>query len=160
MDHNIKISNILQKLEASFVKKGSIDSWVKKVEKFKKEKEKRYKDAIKQDLKHQKEIETQRKQQEKLDLENASAAKKMRLNWEKYREKAIKAFSGGYNSNLTSVGMKFPNFPKKPEDIIPTSSQVTKVASYISDLGYESIESKISHSQTMNKLNRIIKKFK
>lgn len=137
--------------------------WMEKVKSISDNKANRLKDAEKAKLKYEKDLAKWNKDQEKLKLDNASAAEKMRMNWQKYREGAIKAFSGNYNSSITQPGQPLPSVPQKPQDPsqqfnpMQGESLGPKLASTISNLGSKHIEGLIKHASQMRKLNNLIK---
>lgn len=137
--------------------------WMEKIKSISDNKANRIKDAEKAKLKYEKDLAKWNKDQEKLKLDNASAAEKMKMNWQKYREEAIKAFSGNYNSNISQPGQPLPSVPKKPIDPsqqfnpMQGESLGPKLASTLSNLGSRHIEGIIKHASQMRKLNNLIK---
>lgn len=99
-------------------------------------------------------------EQEKIKLENANAADKMKANWQKYKENAIKSFAGNYNKSITTPGQELPFIPKKPEEQFnPMQGEALgpKIASVLSSRGSAHIDSMIKHAYQMRKLNNLIK---
>lgn len=113
-------------------------------------KEKASKSAESVQSKYQKDMQKYQKDLEKWNKENASADQKMKDNFQNYKNKLIKSFSGNYGSNLAKPGNTLPEAITPP----PTPN---KVASCITSRGYAHIINMI-HSREQNiKLARAIK---
>ena len=105
-------------------------------------------------LKALKDAEKAQKDAEKLKEQNASAAEKMRMNWQQYKDQSIKAFAGNSSSNLLTPGQSLPSFPEKPKaDFQPGQ----KIASTLTLTGSKHIERMIKHATQMRKLKNLIK---
>lgn len=100
--------------------------------------------------KYQKDLEKYQKDMEKWNKANATADQKMKDNFQNYKNKLIKSFSGSYSSNLAKPGNKLPT-PVLP----PTTGN--KVASCITDRGYDHIINMIRAREQNVKLARAIK---
>ena len=134
--------------------------WLDKVNGLNTKKVDREKEFEKAKSQYNKDLSKWKSEQEKIKLENANAAERMKANWQKYRENAIKSFAGNYNKSITTPGQQLPFIPQKPEEQfnpMQGESLGPKIASVLSSRGSVHIESMIKHAYQMRKLNNLIK---